>query len=72
LANFCRFATVSISPNPANRQLAIGRRQYAINSVDIYNLLGEKVVAVKYGPGEKKQDMILDISALTPGIYFYE
>ncbi len=61
---------VSVYPNPVSTQLAISSRQLAINTMTIYDLLGEKVLAVtplSLGRGAGGE---ADVSSLTPGIYF--
>ncbi|HLG33522.1 MAG TPA: T9SS type A sorting domain-containing protein [Bacteroidia bacterium] len=57
-----------IFPNPATNQLAICNGQYAIESVEIYNVLGEKV----WSNAEIFQSNVetINVSALSSGIYF--
>ncbi|CAN5552670.1 hypothetical protein BH11BAC1_BH11BAC1_22650 [soil metagenome] len=58
-----------VFPNPANNYLFISNPKAAINSISIYNPLGEKVLFNK--SQEIYQPQIeLNISILLPGVYF--
>ena len=58
---------ISISPNPANRQLTISKKdRTTIEEVIIYNQTGQKVHQ------EKPVNNIIDISQLHPGMYIIE
>ena len=59
---------ISISPNPAANQLAIGSRQQAIEGVEIYNVLGEKLNIGQLTANNNQ--LTLDVSKLNSGIYF--
>ena len=62
-------AGISIYPNPVSSQLAVYNRQYAINSVLIYNLLGENVIRLP--ECASKQTVFINVSMLRNGLYFY-
>ncbi|HLG34909.1 MAG TPA: T9SS type A sorting domain-containing protein [Bacteroidia bacterium] len=60
---------ISVYPNPATTQLIIDNGQLKIESVEIYDVLGEKVFS--QAPGTKHHAPItIDVSGLKPGIYF--
>jgi hypothetical protein len=61
--------TFQLSPNPASSQVTI-RSMHAIDSFEIYNLIGEKISSEwnRSGIGKIK----IDVSRLNPGIYFVE
>ncbi len=61
-----------IYPNPASNKLAVSSRQSAINTISIYNLLGEKVLAVSLPTANCKLHTELDVSTLGNGIYFIQ
>lgn len=55
---------INIYPNPATSYIVIDSKNHTISSVELYNLLGEKVL------GETKlSDNKLDISQLNKGVY---
>lgn len=62
---------VQIYPNPANENLCLENKLPGITSVnaDIYNILGRKLLNKKL---ELPEDKIIDISGLSPGIYFVQ
>jgi hypothetical protein len=60
---------VSVYPNPVSSQLAISSRQYAIKTIEIYNVLGENVYSEQQRNGER--EISIDVSDLNAGIYLY-
>jgi trimeric autotransporter adhesin len=59
---------VSVYPNPASEQLIIDNRQLKINQVEIFDVLGNRVLV--YALKENYTSLSLDVSELTSGIYF--
>lgn len=57
--------TLSVYPNPASNKLAIGNRQLAMTPINIYNVLGEIVMAIE----SQNQQAEINVSNLPPGIY---
>jgi len=62
-----------ITPNPANSQFAVGSRllsglQFAIETIEIYNSIGEKMTTRISSADTNK--MIVDVEDFDPGIYF--
>jgi len=56
-----------LSPNPATNELRIESSGLNIQSIDVYGLVGEKILHHSF-KGENKA--VLDVRALPPGIYF--
>ncbi len=66
---------VILFPNPARNKLAIGNRQYANESIEIYDILGEKRLTLTLFPDNNRDrrgegTASIDVSKLAPGIYF--
>jgi uncharacterized Ntn-hydrolase superfamily protein len=59
-----------IYPNPVESKLTIGRIKSSINSVNVYNILGELRMTVSLGNGKQKHPVELEVSSLPEGIYF--
>ncbi|MCX6274149.1 MAG: T9SS type A sorting domain-containing protein [Bacteroidetes bacterium] len=53
-------------PNPTEGKLAIGSRQYAISTIDIYNTLGELVLTTAVN----REPLTVNCEPFPPGIYF--
>lgn len=72
---FGKFATLSIKdfqiegltayPNPTTNQWMISTKDQVINSIDVYNVLGKRVLSVQ----PKALSAKVDASGLTPGMY---
>jgi hypothetical protein len=62
---------VSIYPNPAINELRIENAESRIVRAGIYNLLGEEIFSQQIA-ANGQQPIIIDISALTPGMYVAE
>jgi len=60
-------SNVEISPNPAANQFTIENSQLRINSIHIYNVLGELVLE-RIANSEK----VIDVSTWKAGVYFVE
>lgn len=58
-----------VSPNPAGNQLAVGSVQSAIESIEIIDVLGQKVLLQKPQGASRKQ-ITINVFDLSPGIYF--
>ncbi|MEI6488680.1 MAG: T9SS type A sorting domain-containing protein [Bacteroidota bacterium] len=59
---------INISPNPATNQFTIENSQLRINSIHIYNVLGEEVQSLKL----ESSKLAVDLSSLANGVYFVE
>jgi hypothetical protein len=59
---------ISNSPNPVTSNLTIEVKSGNINSINIFNLLGEKQLAVNLFPVNRL--LSIDVSSLSPGLYF--
>ncbi len=62
-------ATINIIPNPATNQFTIENSQLRINSIHIYNVLGEEVLRLERIANSQKA---IDISTWKAGVYFVE
>jgi len=60
---------ITIFPNPATNQLTIESGQLKINSIEIYDVLGQKCLTPTLSKGEGVSASI-DVSELSAGIYF--
>ena len=60
---------LAIFPNPATNELKIQSTEFKIESIDVYNVVGEKILHCKMH-GENK--VVLDLRSLPSGIYFIE
>jgi parallel beta-helix repeat protein len=61
-------STFIIAPNPANRELRIDNEQWTIESVEIFDIYGRKVLSPQVSI--LKSQISIDISTLANGIYF--
>jgi hypothetical protein len=59
--------SISLYPNPASWLFTISSNQYTINSIELYNVLGEKV---QEKDNLNTREIKLDVTALPLGIYF--
>ena len=57
---------VLVFPNPAERELRIKNAEFRIESVEIYNVLGEKV----FSQTTTSSKQTINVAKLSPGIYF--
>lgn len=55
-----------LSPNPTEGKLTIGNRHYAINTIEIFNTLGVKVLSVAVN----REPFTVNCEHLPAGIYF--
>ncbi len=62
--------SLTLFPNPTEATLAISTTQGAIKSTEIYNVLGEKVMTASTQTSGSPFQTELNVSSLTPGIYF--
>jgi hypothetical protein len=58
----------TVNPNPAKDEITVKSQESGVRSIEIENVVGEKVIYLKT-PNSKLQTKI-DVSNLTPGIYF--
>ena len=64
-------AVINLFPNPATNEIKIEKRDLQIELVEIYNVLGEKVLAVCCGPACPAGRLLtVDCRLLSSGIYF--
>ena len=63
------FSDLIIFPNPATNQLAVRSMKEAIEKIDIYNVLGERIFNKQLSTSSLELQTI-DVSQLTTGIYF--
>jgi hypothetical protein len=78
ITNYCDFTNVpeikepenelSVYPNPAHNAITVRSNESGVRSVEIENVVGEKVFSLRT-PNSKLQTKI-DVSNLAPGIYF--
>jgi hypothetical protein len=61
--------SVTIFPNPAINQFTINSKQFVIKEVEIYDVLGEKVLSKDVTAGNTDV-FTINTEGLTPGIYF--
>ncbi len=66
---------LTVFPNPAGDEIKIqklqGKSETAIE-ISIYNLVGEKVMTKRQETGIRNQEVAVDVSALSEGVYFIE
>jgi hypothetical protein len=60
---------IFLFPNPATCQFRISNFEFRILNIEIYNMFGEKVYSQKPETSNTKP-VTVNVSALTPGIYF--
>lgn len=60
---------IFVYPNPSGNQLAVGSNQLAIQSIEIFDLLGQNILKLQTS-NLKPQTIPIDVSGLTQGIYF--
>jgi hypothetical protein len=58
--------TISVFPNPVTTEIRVESSEFKIESIEVYNVLGEKMIQES---GIKSQEVI-DVSSLASGIYF--
>ncbi|CAN5377918.1 hypothetical protein BH11BAC1_BH11BAC1_18130 [soil metagenome] len=61
--------TFSCYPNPTSSQLTIAGRQMVIKTVEIYNVIGEIVWRKNQDVRVKNQEIKVDVSKFSPGMY---
>src|SRR5688572_11357293 len=63
-----QISTFNIYPNPATNQFTIYDLQFTIESIEVFDVTGQRVLQVQ--ASDFKPQSPIDISSLTPGIYF--
>ncbi len=59
---------LTVFPNPTSDKITISYPTIKIKSVDIYNILGEKITSISL---ENKSNVTVDISSMNSGIYLF-
>jgi type IX secretion system substrate protein len=59
---------ITLFPNPATNQFTIYDLRFTISNIEVYNMLGEKIFSEPVT--RNQQPVTVNVSALTPGIYF--
>jgi hypothetical protein len=62
---------VKVYPDPATEYVTINNGNTAIQSLEIYNLLGEKMIFSESFNSNSRTELKLDVSRWIPGIYTY-
>jgi hypothetical protein len=62
--------TLLIYPNPAVTQFTIASAESFINEIRLQNIIGETVLDNQYSQGNATTRQMIDVSNLTPGLYF--
>ena len=59
-------------PNPTDEKvnLVLGENLASVQSIAVYNLLGEKVLSHSVSRLSQNETLSLDLSELAPGLYF--
>lgn len=60
---------IFVYPNPAGNQLAVNNEKLTIQSIEIFDLLGQNILKLQT-PNLKPQTIPIDVSGLAQGIYF--
>lgn len=60
---------ISVSPNPARNQLAVGSRQVTITRIEIFDSIGRNLFNQQPAANSQEQ-FVIDVSKLNAGIYF--
>ena len=65
-------SSVSIFPNPATNEIRVHPDNYRdkVESVEIYDVMGEKIISLTPGPSPSGEGSSVDVSSLRAGIYF--
>lgn len=63
---------LQITPNPTTGKLTISNLQQAINKIDVFNILGEKVMSFNLYTPNSPVPTEIDISSFPPGIYIVQ
>ena len=71
VGNVSSEAGMDIYPNPVNEKLVISSAQLSINTIEVYNVVGEKVMAVQQ-PEITQGSSALNVQMLPAGIYYLE
>ena len=59
---------LNVFPNPASNQITISNSRFAIESIDVFDMLGQKVYSER--PTTINYQLTVDVSSLSSGIYF--
>ena len=62
---------ISVFPNPTQHQLMVSSGQLKMNSLSIYNFLGEKIADYSDKIISGMDPVLIDVSMLDNGLYFY-
>ncbi|MEO8088400.1 MAG: T9SS type A sorting domain-containing protein, partial [Bacteroidota bacterium] len=64
------YSSLIIAPNPTTSELTIKNKNLLINTLELYDLLGEKVFTRNYPANNN--EITIDIRDLTSGIYIIQ
>lgn len=64
--------SISLYPNPAGNRIIANGLPFAIERIEIYNVLGQPVYIEQQETVNKKQETSIDVSLLPPGVYFIQ
>jgi plastocyanin len=71
---YSRVPSVSLFPNPFNKNLSINFKNYELTVskpvVEIYDIVGKQYLQVKFQDPDKNGEMDIDTEFLNPGVYF--
>lgn len=63
-------SSINVFPNPANGQAFVQIKGAKVGSITVLNALGQRITAQPRGLSE--ETLMLDVSRLTPGLYFVQ
>ena len=61
---------ITISPNPATNEIKIQSAEFKVESVEIYDVMGEKLPCAPLSSRRGAGGEVIDVSSLASGIYF--
>lgn len=59
----------AVYPNPAANQFTISNSQFAIEKVEIYDIVGKRIFSQQQTTNDKPQTVSIDVSQLNSGLY---
>ena len=64
------FNQIMVYPNPASEEIQVFSNQLSVNSIEIFNLLGEKIYSAPIT--DNRSPITINIAAFSKGMYFLE
>lgn len=61
---------IAVYPNPAREELKIKNAELKIENVEVYSSVGEKLFSQKLKANSQQQQISINVSSLTSGVYF--